>query len=102
MQKALRLLRLIERHWVTPLFLLPFAVLLAAHRWLGLSDAMLAASAPGERHWPLYNVALVLAFMVGINAYVLHTAWLARRNWALAALKIVALMAGWGLLLARL
>ena len=82
-----------SKHWITPLAFAPFAVMLLIHRLLGLSDAMLAGPAPGETFWPLYNIAMVLVFYVGVAGYLAHTFWMSDRG--RVALKCAALAIGW-------
>jgi hypothetical protein len=82
-------------HWITPLAFAPFALMLVVHRSLGLSDAMLVAPGPGEPFWPLFNVALILVFYLGVAGYLAHTFWLSDRGWLWVAVKCVALAIAW-------
>ena len=69
--------------------------MLALHRYLGLSDAMMVAPAPGERHSLLYNVAMVFTFLTCACLYLMHTVWLAPQNWSVAAIKVIVLAIAW-------
>ena len=71
---------LLRSHFAAFTFFLPFAAMLAVHRVLGLSDAMMVAPAPGEPHSMLYNMILVLAFYAGVTGYILHIAVIADRK----------------------
>ncbi len=81
---------------------MPFGLMLIVHRSLGLSDAMLAAPKPGQRFWPLYNIALVVAFYLGVGGYLAHTFSMLRRGWGWVVAKCVALVLGWASMLAAL
>jgi hypothetical protein len=59
-----RFLSLLQSRWAAPIFLMPFLMMLAVHHRLGLSDALLAADAPGKRPARGYNLLL------GINMYI--------------------------------
>jgi hypothetical protein len=85
----------LKHQWITPLLVLPFVAMYALHRYLDLSDAMMVAPAPGERDWFLYNWVMVCTFQASVSLYLVHTTWLAPRNWILAAIKIVALAVAW-------
>jgi hypothetical protein len=83
------------RHWITPLFLLPFALLLTIHRILGLSDAMMVKPRAGETFWPLYNILMILSFWGGVSAFVAHTCMMFRYSAAWAMAKLLCLAIAW-------
>ncbi len=72
-------------HWLTFCFLIPFLIMLAIHRVLGLSDNMMVAPAPGVASVQLYNFAMVAVLYGGGFAFIMHTASIAYRgrNWML-------------------
>ena len=91
----------LAHHWITPLALVPFGLMLVVHRSLGLSDAALAAPKPGEPYWPLFNFGMILAFYLGVAGYLAHTIWLADRGRVWVVGKCVLLAAAWtGMLVA--
>jgi len=63
--------RLLSPHLMSFLFLLPFLAMLAVHRFLNLSHALMGAPGPGEQDAQLYNFAMVLAFYCGAFAFVI-------------------------------
>jgi hypothetical protein len=84
-----------NHHWITPLAFMPFALMLIVHRLLGLSDAMLAAPNPGQPYWPIYNIAMVMVFYLGIAGYLAHTFWLSARGWNWVLVKCSVLVIAW-------
>ena len=83
---------IIQSHWVGFLCLVPFLVMLAVHRLLGLSDALMVQTPPGEREAHTYNLVMVAIFYLGVAAFVVHAlAFAPRRSlWLIA--KLVALV----------
>jgi len=69
-----------QSHWVGFLFLVPFLVMLAVHRFLGLSDALMIQTPPGEREAHTFNLVMVAVFYLGIAAFVAHAGHLAGRS----------------------
>ena len=69
--------------------------MLAIHRYIGLSDAMMVAPAPGQPHSLLYNMFLILAFYFGLGGYVLHVVLVAERSPAWIVGKFALLAALW-------
>jgi hypothetical protein len=86
---------ILQSHWVSLLFLVPFLVMLAIHRLLGLSDALMIQTPPGEREAHTYNLVMVIIFYFGVGAFAVHTLAFACRDrgWVLA--KIVTLAVYW-------
>ena len=82
-------------HWVTFACLLPLLVMLAAHRALGLSDAMMVEPCAGEPHSMLFNILLVLVAYGCYAAYFCHTIYVANRSGLWASFKVLALMVTW-------
>ena len=76
-------------------FFIPFVTMLTIHQILGLSDAMGAAPAPGERHSLLYNMLMVLTFYFGVGGYIFHVACVAERSIGWVIGKLVLLAALW-------
>ena len=87
------------RHLIAPLCLVPFGIMLAVHQWLGLSDAMMIGPKPGERWWPLYNVAMIFAFAYGTLFYVAFSLVMAKESRFLLIAKLVALVAAWAIMM---
>jgi hypothetical protein len=58
--------------WAAPVFLVPFLLMLAIHRRLGLSDALLAADNPGEQPAHGYNLLLAVNLNLCAIAAILH------------------------------
>lgn len=89
-----RWLRPLRWHVVAFVFLLPFASMLAIHRYLGLSDAMMVAPAPGQPHSILYNMFMIGVFWFGVGGYILHVLIIADRapNWVFVKLALLAAM----------
>jgi hypothetical protein len=85
----------LAHHWIAILAFVPFGLMLIVHRSLGLSDALLAAPKPGEPFWPLFNVAMILVFYLGVGGYLAHAFWLSDRGWTWVAVKCVALAIAW-------
>jgi uncharacterized membrane protein YedE/YeeE len=76
--------------WAAPVFLVPFLLMLAVHRLLGLSDALLAADDPGERPAHGYNLLLGINLNVCAIAALLHLLARSQRvpAWIIARLLI--------------
>jgi hypothetical protein len=89
-----RRLRLLRWHVIAFAFFLPFVFLLAIHRHLGLSDAMMVAPAPGQTHSILYNMVMIRAFWFGVCGYILHVVLIAERSprWVIGKLSLLAVM----------
>jgi hypothetical protein len=85
----------LAHHWIAPLAFIPFGLMLIVHRSLGLSDALLAAPEPGRPSWPLFNVAMILVFYMGVGGYLAHTLWLSDRGWIWVFVKCLALAVAW-------
>ncbi len=68
--------------------------MLAIHRYLGLSDAMMVAPAPGQPHSLLYNMFMILAFYLGVGGFILHVVLIAERTpaWVLGKLAVLAVL----------
>ena len=76
--------------WAAPIFLVPFLIMLAIHRRLGLSDALLAADNPGERPAHGYNLLLGINMNLCAVAALLHLVARSQRvpPWFVAKLLI--------------
>jgi hypothetical protein len=88
---------IIQSHWVSFLCLVPFLVMLAVHRLLGFSDALMVQTPPGEREAHTYNLIMTGVFFIGIAAFVVHAFAFARghRVWLVA--KLVTLVVYWSM-----
>ena len=86
---------IIQSHWVSFLCLLPFLVMLAVHRLLGLSDALMVQTPPGERDAHTYNLIMVGVFYVGVAAFVVHAFAFARGGGMWFVAKLLALVVYW-------
>jgi hypothetical protein len=95
------------KRWLQPLrwhvialaFFLPLALMLAIHRYLGLSDAMMVAPAPGQPHSILYNILLIGTFWFGVAGYLLHVLLIADRTPIWLFIKIALLAFFWAVLI---
>lgn len=89
-------------HWLTFVCLTPFLAMLAVHRALNLSDALMVATPPDERPGHLYNLFMVPVFFASVLAYLVHALALARSSRGWLVFKLVFLAALYvGLLAAR-
>ncbi|MCE9547922.1 MAG: hypothetical protein K8T25_20820 [Planctomycetia bacterium] len=86
------------KHWIGPLAFVPFAILFVIHRRLGLSDALLAAPAPGQPFWPVYNLVMGILLYAGLLVYLAHTFWMADQGWFWVVLKCAAFVVCWTVL----
>ncbi len=91
--------RLLRWHVVAFVFFLPFASMLAIHRYLGLSDAMMVAPTPGQPHSLLYNMLMICAFYIGVGGFILHFVLIAERTPAWVFGKLAVLVALWAALI---
>lgn len=91
--------RLLKSHVVAFAFFVPFAAMLAAHRVLGLSDAMMVAPEPGRPHSMLFNMLMVFCFQMGVLGYILHVALVADRKPIWIVAKCVLLGVFWAVTL---
>lgn len=84
---------IMQSHWVTFSFLAPAVIMLILHRLLGLSDALMVATPPGEREAHLFNWVMVSVFYLGVGAFVLHALilWSRGRYWVYAKVCFLAL-----------
>ena len=89
---------IIQSHWVSFLCLVPFLVMLAVHRFLGLSDALMVQTPPGEREAHTYNLIMSGVFFVGVAAFAVHAFALARGHKVWLVAKFVALVVYWSLI----
>lgn len=95
--------------WLQPLrwhvtalaFLLPFALMLAIHRYLGLSDAMMVAPAPGQPHSILYNILMIGTFWFGVGGYLTHVFHIAERTPIWLFIKLALLAVFWAALILK-
>ena len=83
---------ILQSHWVSFLFLVPASVMLVIHNLLGLSDALMIQTPPGEREAHTYNLVTVIVFYLGVGAFAVHTLNFASRHrvWTFAKLVILA------------
>lgn len=84
-----------RQHWFAPLLLVPFLVMLSIHRIFGLSSAMSVNPLPGERFWPMYNPAMVVAFYAGVVSYLVNTFSLVDRGRLWVVIKCSGLVIFW-------
>jgi hypothetical protein len=80
----------LRSRWAAPVFLVPFLFMLAIHRRLGLSDALLAADNPGEHPAHGYNLLLAINMNFCAIAAILHLVTRSQRvpPWIVAKLLI--------------
>lgn len=71
--KSLRMPVLIRSRWVAVAVLVPLPILMFVHRYLGLSDALMVQTPPGEREAHVYNGIMVLVGYGGAAAFLLHS-----------------------------
>jgi len=90
---------IIHSHWVGFLCLAPFLVTLLIHRLLGLSDALMIQTPPGEREAHAYNLVMIVVFFFGVGAFLVHAFTLARRDRIWIVAKLVALAVYWSAIL---
>lgn len=86
---------ILRSHWVGFLSLVPSLVLLAIHRLLGLSDALMAQTPPREQEAHTYNLIMICVFYAGVVGFTAHTFAFARGNQSQLAAKLLALAAYW-------
>jgi hypothetical protein len=88
---------IIQSHWASFLCLAPFLIMLAVHRLLGLSDALMVQTPPSEREAHTYNLIMTGVFFIGIAAFIIHAFAFARgdKGWLVA--KLVALVVYWSM-----
>lgn len=89
---------IIQPHWVGFLCLVPFLVMLAVHRLLGLSDALMVQTPPGERDAHSYNLVMAGVFFVGVTAFIVHAFAIARGHSAWLVVKLLALVIYWSMI----
>lgn len=70
----------LESRWCVVLAATPFLILEGVHRYLGLSDALMVSTPPGEREAHLFNWIMVLAASVGNGAFILRACLLSREG----------------------
>jgi hypothetical protein len=87
-----------QSHWVSFLFLVPFLVMLAVHHLLGLSDALMIQTPPGEREARIYNAVMVAVFFAGVAAFTIHAVAFARGQIAWLIAKFVTLVVYWSMI----
>ena len=85
----------LQSHPVAFAFLLPFVVMLAAHEYFGMSDAMMVLPKPGEPDSRLYNAAMLGTFYLGVTGFVWHVFAIARRSILWITVKLLILAALW-------
>lgn len=90
---------IMQSHSVGFLFLVPFLVMLAVHRFLGLSDALMIQTPPGEREAHTYNLVMIAVFFLGVAAFAVHAFAFARRDGGWLIAKLVMLVAYWSAIL---
>ena len=82
--------------WIAFIFLLPFLAMLWLHHALDLSNALMVATAPGEREAHTFNLVMVAVFYAGMAAFMAHTSVFAGRSRRWLAAKLVVLAGYWG------
>jgi hypothetical protein len=94
---------LTRSHWFCAIFLLPAALMIAAHEVFDLSDAMggiQVGEPPPSNRELVYNFAMVILFYVGVIGYLVHAFKLAPQGWHWFAIKVLLLAVAWYALLA--
>jgi len=89
---------ILQSHWVSFLCLLPFLAMLAVHRLLGLSDALMVQTPPGEPEADTYNLIMTGVFLVGVAAFAVHAFAIARGHRAWLVAKLVTLVVYWSMI----
>ena len=89
-------------HVVSVASFIPFVLMLALHRFLGLSDALMAAPAPGQPNSFLYNIMMVGAFYFGVAGYIFHVTALSKKTPGWVFLKLALLVVIWAVLISAL
>jgi hypothetical protein len=97
---SLKLLRGLP--WEAVFFMLPFCFMIVVHKALGLSDALMVATPPGERAAHEYNLVMVLSFHICAAAVALHIVLPSQRSFLWITLKVLLLAAVMALGLATL
>jgi hypothetical protein len=79
-------------HLLAPLALAPFAVMVTIHWWFGLSDAMMVMPEPDARHWPFFNMFMVLSLGFGVIGYLAFSFVLSNQGviWIFLKLSVLA------------
>jgi uncharacterized membrane protein SirB2 len=83
---------IIQSHWFSFLFLVPFVVMLWVHRLLRLSDALMIQTPPGERDAHTYNLVMAAVFFCGVTGFLSHAFSFARRDRVWLTAKLVFLV----------
>jgi hypothetical protein len=94
---------IVRSHWFCAIFLLPAALMIAAHEVFDLSDAMggiLVGERPPSNSELVYNFAMVLLFYGGVIGYLVHAFKLAPQGWHWLVAKLLLLAVAWYALLA--
>lgn len=89
-------------HVVAIVFFVPFSLMLVLHRFLGLSDALMAAPAPGQPDSFLYNIMMVGAFYFGVAGYIFHVLALSRKEPRWVFVKLALLVVIWAMLISAM
>ena len=89
---------IMRSHWLPFPFLLVFPLMVWVHHILGLSDALMVQTPPGEREARTYNLIMVLVGWSAIGFFFVHTLSLLHQSWRWAVAKLAFLAAYWWLL----
>jgi len=90
---------ILQSHWIGFVFLVPVLPMFAVHRILGLSNALMIQTPPGEREAHTYNLVMVMVFYLGVAAFVVHSLAFARRDRVWLVAKLVILVVYWSTIL---
>ncbi len=86
---------IIHSHWLPFPFLVVLPLMVWAHHLLGLSDALMVQTPPGEREAHTYNLVMVFVGWTAIGFFFFHTLSLWQRSWRWAVGKLIFLAAYW-------
>lgn len=93
------ILTLPRSHWFAFLFWLPFPVMIWLHGLLGLSDALMVATPPGDTEAHTFNLVMVLVGYGGAGIFLAHGVALWDRGWHWVVLKCLFILVYWTLII---
>jgi hypothetical protein len=90
---------IMRSHWLPFPFLLALPLMMWVHHLLGLSDALMIQTPPGEREAHTYNWVMVLVGWAGLGFFCFHTLSLWHRGWRWGVGKLLFLATYWTVVL---
>jgi len=82
-------------HWLPFPFLIALPLMVWVHHLLGLSDALMIQTPPGQREAHTYNLVMVLVGWAAIGFFLFHTVLLWDRGWRYGMGKLIFLAVYW-------